>query len=1195
MPAISYYDKGNTALKFVHCGNITCSSGNTTTTLDGSGAPDMGLFSSWAVGRDGNPFIAYYDNGANNDLRTIHCTNVSCTSADTSVLAYSTNDAGNTPSVVIGTNGRPVISSQTATVTRGVFITACGDATCGTTGTPNATTTAADTSCTANAQCGEYTSIAIGSDGLPVFSYYQGVTDRAKIGRCTTVACTAFTTQSPFTTSIGEYNTINIGADGMPIITSYQTTGGLDPEFGHCTAIDCSTLTATGADSPETSNDIGKWGSSALGNDGLIIWAYYDNTAGGIRVARCQSTTRCTNSSANNSNTFGGGLTLGSAGVGLQSAYINNIFTSDAINPLNLNVNNVTRLSMNPNGISTFTNSSAVFKTLAGGDNTTAFQVQTSAGANVLAVDTTGSAVVVGSGDGGTPGATATIRGAAATGSNIAGGNINLDASNGTGSAGSGAIVLRTAASNSSTTTFDGNSGSLSTSSPLTFSHTVTAASNTLLVVGVTTTGAQATAATYNAVSMTQLAGTVNTKIPNATSTWYTLFYLVTSATTGAHNIVVTAAGATGISAGATSFANVNTASPLGTAVVTSASNQNSLTTGAISSSTKDLVFDSLFEDQSTPQTTPSPGLDQTQRWNQNDITGGEINAGSTKPGATSTTTTWTGLGTQWDATIVAMSIHGLAGTATSADSLTERLRVDQNGNVGINNAAPTATLDVLAPSTATIGLQVSNGSSTGAIARFLDGGSTNNPVFQLADGGAATFQNQSNSVNAFQLQNASGSQLINVDTTTTNLVTNPSVEQAIAGNWTTKGSNSTVAQTNTQQYVGNNSLAVTTAGSANAGASQSLTLTASTTYTLSMYVKAANSSFSTLNLGRQDVSGSDIDCLTAQTATTTGWTKLSCSFTTGTTITNSNLYLKDTGTNHNFYIDGVQLTAFSVLTNASIEQAIAGNWAVYGAPTLTKDSGFFFDGANSLKVVEGGSNQGAQQAKTLSTNTTYYLTFEAVGTTGAPFSTLNVGYSSTTASTGEVNCLTGQTVNIIWTQYSCSFTTPSTSSGAPYIYFKDTGTSASRTWYIDAVQLTVGPPVNSYPQGAPIGASAFFTNQSVGYQEGKIALNGIISSPVTFQAQSNSSTAFQILNSAGASLVNANTVNNLVSIGGQLPASPIGSLTTGAGSHGVYVLGNYAYIANDGANTLQIVDVSNPASPVSVRRCFNRYRLLTD
>ncbi len=57
-------------------------------------------------------------------------------------------------------------------------------------------------------------------------------------------------------------------------------------------------------------------------------------------------------------------------------------------------------------------------------------------------------------------------------------------------------------------------------------------------------------------------------------------------------------------------------------------------------------------------------------------------------------------------------------------------------------------------------------------------------------------------------------------------------------------------------------------------------------------------------------------------------------------------------------------------------------------------------------------------------------------------------------------------------------------------------------------------------------------------------------------------------------------------------PASPssVAATTTGAGPYSVYVQGRYAYVANNGTNTLQIFDVSNPALPSSVATTTTSY-----
>ncbi len=99
----------------------------------------------------------------------------------------------------------------------------------------------------------------------------------------------------------------------------------------------------------------------------------------------------------------------------------------------------------------------------------------------------------------------------------------------------------------------------------------------------------------------------------------------------------------------------------------------------------------------------------------------------------------------------------------------------------------------------------------------------------------------------------------------------------------------------------------------------------------------------------------------------------------------------------------------------------------------------------------------------------------------------------------------------------------------------------------------------------------------------------------VIVRPQTDVAAAFQIQNASSATLLNADTSSMRVSIGslgtatgqlyvsGSLPTSAAGSVATSANPRYVTVVGNYAYVTNSAATpTLQIFDVSNPASPVA-------------
>ena len=185
--------------------------------------------------------------------------------------------------------------------------------------------------------------------------------------------------------------------------------------------------------------------------------------------------------------------------------------------------------------------------------------------------------------------------------------------------------------------------------------------------------------------------------------------------------------------------------------------------------------------------------------------------------------------------------------------------------------------------------------------------------MLTVGSSGNTVHKTSTNSTTAFQIQNATGSSLLTVDTlTTSNLLTNGDIEASTNGTsvygWATVGTGTTFSQT-TPAWQGNKALSVTaTVNNANGGAANSYTFAANTTYTLSFYARVPSGTITDIVAGRQDVSGTDITCLTGQTLTTT-YTRFSCTFTTGATITSSNIFIQRSGTAaETFLIDGVQL-----------------------------------------------------------------------------------------------------------------------------------------------------------------------------------------------------------------------------------------------------------------------------------------------
>ena len=229
LPFITYYDAQHGSLQAEKCQNISCSSYLGVGTLDAS--PLAGQYVSVAVGVDGLPIISYYD-GTNKDLKVAHCGNVYCSFPIVSTLD-TVGDVGTYSSIAIGSDGLPIISYYDATL-GDLRVARCDSVTC-----PTKTARMPDTSGTVGAQ----TSIAIDRQGLPVISYRDASGSSIKVLRCSDWSCS--TSASTTITSVsylagdGPFTSITIGTDGLPIIFYLKTTttqvAALHCSNGFCT------------------------------------------------------------------------------------------------------------------------------------------------------------------------------------------------------------------------------------------------------------------------------------------------------------------------------------------------------------------------------------------------------------------------------------------------------------------------------------------------------------------------------------------------------------------------------------------------------------------------------------------------------------------------------------------------------------------------------------------------------------------------------------------------------------------------------------------------------------------------------------------------------------------------------------------------------------------------------------------------
>jgi hypothetical protein len=182
-PIVSYYDLSHTSLRTVKCGNSACSSSFVTNVVD---AGDVGEYTALGV-RDGDgiPVIAYHDAG-NGALKLAICAAADCVGPPTllSLYAVAGETAGVYADMALANNGRPFISHRNQT-TNALVLTTCLSAGCA----DGIVSTELDHGEFAAAPLGEYTSIAIGSDHMPIISYHDAFTGSLKVVHCRARSC----------------------------------------------------------------------------------------------------------------------------------------------------------------------------------------------------------------------------------------------------------------------------------------------------------------------------------------------------------------------------------------------------------------------------------------------------------------------------------------------------------------------------------------------------------------------------------------------------------------------------------------------------------------------------------------------------------------------------------------------------------------------------------------------------------------------------------------------------------------------------------------------------------------------------------------------------------------------------------------------------------------------------------------------
>lgn len=257
-PLVAYVRSSDGALLFLNCGNATCSSGNTTSSL----MLESTLYPSMRIDSNGNPVIVGYKNSSGGFF-LYRCGNQTCSSGNTSTTISA--DIGSYPSLVLTSTDVPLVVFYSFLV--GLKFIHCGNAGC---------TNSSSRVLSGLGSPGQ-TSIQLDEDGTPsiTFSGSGGVS----LYRCDSASCSSGTSN---VVGSGSDSSLALGVNASPFVSYY---GGSSLNLGRCSNAEC-TSTSTDSMIIDSGGDIGQYSSLKLDSNNNPVIAYYNETNDDLRFAK---------------------------------------------------------------------------------------------------------------------------------------------------------------------------------------------------------------------------------------------------------------------------------------------------------------------------------------------------------------------------------------------------------------------------------------------------------------------------------------------------------------------------------------------------------------------------------------------------------------------------------------------------------------------------------------------------------------------------------------------------------------------------------------------------------------------------------------------------------------------------------------------------------------------------------------------
>jgi cysteine-rich repeat protein len=279
LPLISYLDQTNHQFKIAHCGNSTCTTGVTITNVGVTGALADDSGREMVLGSDGFGLLTYIVSCGTGCFteHTVHCQNASCTSS----VDHVTNSGpggGVESASALGTDSRVLSAVRDySNYPSSYILTAvhCTDVACSTT-----TRTQLDSQ-----QDLDSIGLVVGSDGKGLIAYNDTTTNHLKVAHCNDTSCTSVTKNvvDGGTNNVGGDVSIAVGSDGKALLSYYDATAG-DLRLARCNDVACASVAANTIDN---GGDVGRATSIAVTTGGRPYISYVDATNHNLKLAVC--------------------------------------------------------------------------------------------------------------------------------------------------------------------------------------------------------------------------------------------------------------------------------------------------------------------------------------------------------------------------------------------------------------------------------------------------------------------------------------------------------------------------------------------------------------------------------------------------------------------------------------------------------------------------------------------------------------------------------------------------------------------------------------------------------------------------------------------------------------------------------------------------------------------------------------------